>query len=217
MLIHTGDVDLYYEKTGSGRPLLLVHGNGGTHKTFDEAVTVLSESFTCSSIDCRGRGGSTRVKEYHYRDMADDLVCFINRLGLSDVVFCGFSDGGILGLMAAADCHDISDLIVCGANVSPKGLKQKTLWKYRIAGFTSPGSLIGMVSREPDITKEELGRIRARTLVLTGEHDIVKLSHSEYIASSIKGAKLMVLPGEGHGSYVRHKRRIAYLIKDFVL
>ena len=46
---------------------------------------------------------------------------------------------------------------------------------------------------EPDISAEELGRIRARTLVLAGSRDLVKESDTKFIATRIPGAKFRIL------------------------
>ena len=47
MVIGVNGIQLYYTKTGQGRPLIMVHGNGEDHTIFDEAVSVLKEHFTC--------------------------------------------------------------------------------------------------------------------------------------------------------------------------
>ena len=46
MYITVNNVRLYYEVTGSGAPLVMVHGNGETHEIFDRAVPLLAEHFT---------------------------------------------------------------------------------------------------------------------------------------------------------------------------
>ena len=56
MVIGVNGIQLYYTKTGQGRPLIMVHGNGEDHTIFDEAVGVLKEHFTCYCIDSRGHG-----------------------------------------------------------------------------------------------------------------------------------------------------------------
>ena len=54
MVIGVNGIQLYYTKTGQGRPLIMVHGNGEDHTIFDEAVGVLKEHFTCYCIDGHG-------------------------------------------------------------------------------------------------------------------------------------------------------------------
>ena len=85
MYITVNNVRLYYEVTGSGAPLVMVHGNGETHEIFDRAVPLLAEHFTCYLLDSRGHGLSQKVEEYHYEDMAEDVFQFIQALGLEHV------------------------------------------------------------------------------------------------------------------------------------
>ena len=58
MFLEVKGINLYYEKTGQGRPLVMVHGNGESHEIFMEASEVLKESFTCYLPDSRGHGKS---------------------------------------------------------------------------------------------------------------------------------------------------------------
>ena len=55
--------------------------------------------------------------------MAQDMVLFLEGLNLEDVVFYGFGDGGITGLLAAGKSSRITKLIVSGANLTPEGVK----------------------------------------------------------------------------------------------
>ena len=54
MFIGVNGIQLFYTKTGQGRPLIMVHGNSEDHTIFDEAIGVLKEHFTCYAIDSRG-------------------------------------------------------------------------------------------------------------------------------------------------------------------
>ena len=101
MIAHVNGVELYYEKTGSGRPLLMLHGNGEDHTIFREAAAKLSQRYTCYVLDSRGHGRSTRVAPLHYRDMAADVLDFLEAYGLQDVLLYGFSDGGIVLMIRA--------------------------------------------------------------------------------------------------------------------
>ena len=69
-----------------------------------------------------------------------------------------------------------------------------------------------MMLKEPHITPEDLSNIKVRTTVVVGEKDMVTMEETKIIADSIPGAKLMVLPKEGHGSYIVHKTAIADII-----
>ena len=103
MIAQVNGIELFYEKAGEGRPLLMVHGNGEDHTIFDRAVGLLKKKYTCYAVDSRCHGRSSAFAELHYEDMARDMIAFMEALDLEDVIFYGFSDGGIVGLLAAAE------------------------------------------------------------------------------------------------------------------
>ena len=102
MYVTVNGVRLFYEKSGSGRPLVMSHCNSMTHKIFKSAVKVLEKHFTVYCPDTRDHGKSDRVRNLHYEDMAQDMFEFITQLGLEKPVFYGFSDGGITGILLAS-------------------------------------------------------------------------------------------------------------------
>ncbi len=215
MIAEVNGVKLYYEVSGRGRALVMVHGNGEDHTIFDEAARELSGEYRCYRLDSRCHGKSSDTAELHYCDMATDVIAFLKRLDLRDVIFYGFSDGGIIGLMAAARCERITTLIVSGANTSPKAVK------FWLRPLIAAGKLITkdkklkLMLDEPDIDDIELGRIRASTLVLAGSRDLIPEKETRHIAAAIPGAELQILKGESHGSYIVHSTKIAGLIRDF--
>ena len=212
---YVNGIRLFYEQYGEGRPLVLLHGNGEDHTIFDEAMEVLGEHFTCFAIDSRGHGQSDMVDELHYDDMASDLLAFLEALDLWDVVLCGYSDGGIVALLASRWTDRVTDLIVCGANTRPRALKRRAyleiLWEHR----RDPNIYNTILLKEPHIPVEDLAAICARTLVVAGSRDIIREENTRFIAETIPGAELMILPGEDHGSYINHSDRIADIILDY--
>ena len=214
MFIHVNNVDLYYETMGTGRPLLMIHGNSEDHTIFSEAAEILKDRFTVYLIDSRDHGQSSKVKELHYDDMTEDLLAFLEALDLHDVVFYGFSDGGILGLLAALRTDRITRLIISGANLTPNGVKTSLKTLVRVLYFFTRDSKMKMILKEPNIDPETLRDIRVKTTVIVGEKDMVTMEETRAIANAIDGAKLIVLPKEGHGSYIVHKTKIADLILE---
>ena len=208
-------IRLYYEQAGQGRPLVMLHGNFEDHSIFDEAVAVLRDRFTCFCLDSRGHGQSDMVDELHYEDMAADLVAFLEELDLHDVILCGYSDGGIVALLAAPWTGRITDLIVCGANTHPRGLKRRAYKAIRQEHRQDPDIYNTVLLREPHISEEHLAAVQARTLVVAGSRDIIREQDTRFIAENVPGAELLILPGEDHGSYIHHSEKIAHIILDF--
>ena len=214
MFLEANGVKLYYEKHGAGRPLILLHGNGEDHSIFDQSLQVLKKSYCCYVVDsrCHGKSGEG---ELHYRDMARDMLTFLIQLDLQDVIFCGYSDGAIVGLFTAAWTKRITTLIVCGANLSPWGVK---LWAHGLVwaeNLLKPDPKLRLMLDEPWITDDILSKIQANTLVLAGSRDLVREEDTRHIAEMIPGAELQILKGEDHGSYIVHSEKLAKLITDY--
>ena len=82
MIAEVYGIRLFYEKSGAGRSLVMVHGNGEDHTIFDEAVRKLRNEYCCYRLDSRCHGQSEDTRELHYRDMATDVIAFLKALDL---------------------------------------------------------------------------------------------------------------------------------------
>ena len=215
MELNTGSVTLHYEQAGSGRPLILLHGNGESSAIFDAAIPLLAKRFTVYAIDSRGHGQSSPVSEYHYADMAQDVADFIRLLSLEKPVVYGFSDGGILALLLAIRHPDlVGGIIASGVNVRPDGLKWHWLTLFRLMNLFKPDPLLRLMLTEPDITDGELRSIRCPALITAGSRDMLRQRHMRRIAEAIPGGRYLLLPGEDHGSYIVHSEKIAQIILE---
>ncbi len=216
MYIQLNGQVIYYEKHGEGSPVILVHGNKETHRIFQVLVPELSKKHTVYALDSRGHGFSSAVNEYHYSDMAEDVAAFVHALELVRPAYYGFSDGGIIGLIAASpDPAMFSALAVSGANLTPSGFKffpRLSIWFQSLA---DKDPLVRLMQKEPHITKADLARITVPTLVLAGEKDMVKKSETKRIAASVLDASLQILPGETHASYVVKSPKLFPLLDEF--
>ncbi len=217
MFAKVNGIELYYEVMGEGNPLILVHGNSEDHTIFDVASELLAKHFTCYLIDSRGHGESTKTQELNYRIMAEDVVAFTKELHLEGCSYYGFSDGGIIGLIAAAKYPDLfKNLIVSGANTAPNGIKHWTYYTFKILNFFHPTSRFRLMLEQPNISDDELKQIKSRTLILAGDHDLVIPEHTQHIAAQIPGSTLKIVEGESHGSYIVHREKIAHLLIEFL-
>lgn len=217
MKIRVNDVELYYEVTGQGRPLIMIHGNGEDHHIFDIANQELKKYFQVYLVDSRGHGSSSKINSYHYQDMALDVREMIIQLDLKDVIYYGYSDGGVVGLLLASQYPQlISKLIVSGANLHPRGVAQECYQEMKTEYKKTKSPLIKMMLEEPHIDSRDLKQIQASTLILAGEHDLILEEHTRKIARHIPRSQLEIIPGEDHGSYIVDSRKIAHYIIDFI-
>jgi pimeloyl-ACP methyl ester carboxylesterase len=215
MFLETNGVRLFYETSGSGPALILLHGNGETHRIFDTAVETLRQHFTVYAIDTRGHGSSSPAGEFHYADMADDVYGFITQLGLERPALYGFSDGGIVGLLLAIRHPGLlSALVVSGANTRPSGVKRRWLCLFRLMHAFKRSPLLALMLTEPDITADMLKSIATPTHITAGSRDMIRPRHTQLLHSSIPGSTLKIFRGETHSSYIVNSDKIAeYLIE----
>jgi pimeloyl-ACP methyl ester carboxylesterase len=97
-LLMANGVQHYYEKTGQGDPLVLVHGGFVDCRMWDPQVDYLSNHYQVIRYDLRGHGktGGTTKPKYSIDLYADDLKALLEALKLEHVVLCGLSLGGMI-------------------------------------------------------------------------------------------------------------------------
>ena len=91
-----GGLELAYDEAGSGLPLLLVHGWPHDRTMWVGQLGGLAPYARLIAPDLRGVGGSTVRAPYTIDQYADDLVAFLDSLGLASAVVCGLSMGGYI-------------------------------------------------------------------------------------------------------------------------
>jgi pimeloyl-ACP methyl ester carboxylesterase len=105
-----------YKRSGSGPPLILVHGTTATHKRWDAISPRFEPYFTVIAIDRRGRGNSGDGPEYSLMREAEDIAVLADALDEPAVVL-GHSYGALCSLEAALLSSNISKMILYEAPV----------------------------------------------------------------------------------------------------
>src|SRR5689334_19535336 len=93
---NSGNVDLYYEDHGSGKPVVLIHGYPLNGASWEKQIpALLNAGYRVITYDRRGFGKSSQpTKGYNYDTFAEDLHKLIDQLKLQDFTLVGFSMGG---------------------------------------------------------------------------------------------------------------------------
>jgi non-heme chloroperoxidase len=93
---NSGNIDLYYEDHGTGKPIVLIHGYPLSGRAWEKQVPVLVEAgFRVITYDRRGFGRSSQVwTGYDYDTFAEDLHKLVTKLELRDFALAGHSMGG---------------------------------------------------------------------------------------------------------------------------
>ncbi|NKI91906.1 pimeloyl-ACP methyl ester carboxylesterase [Hymenobacter sp. 1B] len=203
-------VNLYYETYGTGEPLLLLHGNGESIHSFSRQIEDLAEHYHVIAVDTRAQGKSvdTLTARLTYELFADDMKALLDSLRLPKANVLGWSDGGNTGLLMALRYPTyVHKLVTMGANLYPsaetvdgKMLRQSEQAQKLLdkKGDLKNKRLLTLVLTEPHMSYAEIEAIKAPTLVLAGEKDIIKEAHSKAIAAHIPGAQVVILKGVTH-------------------
>jgi pimeloyl-ACP methyl ester carboxylesterase len=93
---NSGEIELYYEDHGKGRPVVLIHGWPLSGASWERQVPpLLAAGHRVITYDRRGFGHSSKpATGYDYNTLAQDLNALMTRLDLHDVTLVGFSMGG---------------------------------------------------------------------------------------------------------------------------
>lgn len=212
---------IWFQSFGSGPPVILLHGGLANSRYWGDQVPALTRAgYRVVVIDSRGHGRSSRdARPYTYELMASDVVAVMDRLGLGKAAVAGWSDGAIIGLvMAIRDPARLTRVFAFAANMDPSGVKPDVDKNPTFARFEARAArdyaalsptprgyadfskaINRMWATEPDYKAADLARIRTPVAIVDGDHDeAIKREHTEYLARTIPGARLVILPGVSH-------------------
>lgn len=204
-------IKMYYEIYGTGKPLVLLHGNGGSIKGHTRRIEYFKQYFQVIAIDSRGHGKSTDTskKQLTYDQMANDVSILMDSLKISKANIWGQSDGGILGLLIAIHHPEkVDKLATFGANLFPgkkavfTEIDQLVNDTLKITKDPHTKNLYTLLAHQPNITDKDLQRIKCPVLIMSGDRDAIRLEHSIRIFDNIENSNFFVMPGATHfGSY----------------
>ncbi|MCQ2174544.1 MAG: alpha/beta hydrolase [Bacteroidales bacterium] len=210
--------DLFCSVRGplDGKPVVLMHGNGGSHKSMlTQQLQLAKAGYRVYCPDSRGQGQNEAVEEYHYADMAEDCFCLIRELGLQKPVVGGWSDGGINALLLEmAHPGTCSMIVAAGANLYPDCGDEFEEFKEWI--LSEGTALALMMLKEPDIDPSELRKIKCPALITAGSRDLISVEHTTLIADSIPDSELIIFRNATHSSYIKRNPRLGRAMIDFM-
>lgn len=208
---HDG-VKLYYEVYGAGQPLLLVHGNGGSIANFTAQINYFRKRYKVIAMDSRDQGRSSdSTDKITYEKMTDDLGALIDHLKTGPVYVLGWSDGGIEALLLGIRHPDkVKKLAAMAANLDPLGVYPEVVdWaKSTIDSMSASATetpegkrelkLLQMALEEPHIDPKALETIAVPTLILVGDHDLIRDEHTLEIYHHLPNGELCIFPHATH-------------------
>jgi pimeloyl-ACP methyl ester carboxylesterase len=102
-VVQGNGIDIYYEVTGAGAPLVLIPYLGADQACYAFQVAEYSKHFTCYTVDLRGAGLSGKPEGiYTTQLLAEDVAAFIRAAGIGRAHVSGLSLGAAVGMWLAA-------------------------------------------------------------------------------------------------------------------
>jgi pimeloyl-ACP methyl ester carboxylesterase len=220
-------LNMYYEIHGQGPiPLLLIHGGGSTiETTFGNILSSFAAHGKVVAVELQAHGRtSDRNSEESFEQDADDVAGLLEFLKIKKADIFGFSNGGNTAMQVAIRHPEkVNRLIVASAFYQREGFMPgffEGLEHATLEDMPGPlkdaylkvapdkGHLQVMFEKDRDRmrhirdwTDELLQSIKAITLLIVGDHDVVTVEHTIKMSHLIPNARLMVLPGV-HGSFI---------------
>jgi 3-oxoadipate enol-lactonase len=130
--VQANGIELFYEESGTGEPLLLIAGFGCDHTNWRKLVPLLASSYRLITFDNRGVGQSTSpATPYTIGQMAEDTIGLLDAIDLNSVHIAGHSMGGQIALELALACPGrVKSLILLSscAKMDGRGRTVIELW-----------------------------------------------------------------------------------------
>ncbi|MCG2614491.1 alpha/beta hydrolase [Terrimonas sp. NA20] len=209
---------MYCEVYGTGEPLLIIHGNGGSIDNFIYQIPYFAKKYKVIIADSRSHGKSADPGDsLTYEMMADDYAALLDALKIDSANVIGWSDGGINGiLLAQRHPGKVKKLAITGANLAPDTTAvPQEIWdmvRPSLAALNAKSTktpqekhslkLLKLLCEQPHISPSSLQNVLCPALVIGGDHDVIKEEHTLLIYKNIPKAYLWILPGAGHSTPV---------------
>lgn len=137
MFTNNNGTKIYWEETGSGDPLLLIMGLGGTHKDWFRLIPKLAEKYRVITFDNRGTGETSASDEpFSIPLMASDAKAVLDTANVEKAHIHGMSMGGMIAQEFALNYPEMLRSLILG--VTTCGGKDGVLAKSEVL-FTLQG------------------------------------------------------------------------------
>lgn len=216
-------IKLYYEVYGEGKPLIVLHGNGGSISNAAPFYPELMKKYKVIAIDSRGQGKSSDTNEpFNYEQMASDVNALLDQINVDSAYAWGQSDGAILTFILAMDYpKKIKRAVAFGGNIQPDSSAVHSWavnYLYKVIAESKDAKekkLVKLMLDHPNIPYAKLKQIKAPFLVMSGDRDVIRLEHTVKIFQNIPNSNLCILPGSTHGGAWERQELFLKLMTEF--
>ncbi|WP_461453212.1 alpha/beta fold hydrolase [Mucilaginibacter sp.] len=222
---------MYCEVYGKGKPLLMIHGNGGDISAFTKNIPYFSKRYMVIVPDSRAQGKSTDSRDsLSFEMMADDFAGLLDAMHIDSSYVIGWSDGGINALLLAMRHPDkVIKLASTGANLWPDSTALiPSEWKderdyynankdkeFATAKEKNDWKIFMLDWLQPNVPLSALKRIKCPSLIIGGDHDLIVIQHTVLIYQHIPHAYLWIVPNSPHGTLQAHADEFNKKVDEF--
>ncbi len=196
-------MQVYYEVSGSGDPLVVLHGAYMNIPSMGGIIPKLAETHTVYAVELQGHGRTTDIdRPITYPALADDVAAFMNAVKLPKADVFGYSMGAAAGLQLAIRHPDkVNKLIAASVAYDAEGwqpafkafIPQMTVEMFtgmpvfadayrKLAanpdGFPELVRKLIALEKEPMAWEAEVKALKTPVLIITGDADVATLEHS---------------------------------------
>jgi pimeloyl-ACP methyl ester carboxylesterase len=203
---------MYVEVYGQGEPLLLIHGNGSNILHISPLIFDFQNKYKVIAVDCRNYGKSIYKGDSLSDEMiADDISELLIKMNINSVYVLGLSSGANSALWLSAKYpKQVMKAVINGANLTTSAETIGEYWNRHHKNLLDSLNLIQIKTEDDkeklknikreynNMTFEDLHKIQAPTMVISGDYDVIKPSHSVQIFENIKKSYLYIQPSSGH-------------------
>jgi pimeloyl-ACP methyl ester carboxylesterase len=234
-------VATYYEVTGEGEPLFLLHGGMCSAESFDAQTAELSRTYRVYVPEQFGHGRTRDIDgPLTYEAMAQHTIAFLDALGVTSAHIGGWSDGALVALLVALRRPKLvrklilidqyielakapAELVPMFESWTPEDAPPFLRDAYCALSPDGPDHFPVVFEKlrhlwlSPTGTEvSDLAHVTAPTLVLAGDTGGVPLAHIAEIAAALPDVQVAVVPGTSH-ALIWEKPEVANrLIRDFL-
>ncbi|HEX6643252.1 MAG TPA: alpha/beta hydrolase [Gemmatimonadales bacterium] len=192
-------MQMYYEVSGQGSPIVVLHGAYMDIPTMGAIIPKLAGSHRVYALELQGHGRTSDIdRPITYQNLADDVAAFMEAVGLEKADVFGYSMGGQAGLqLAIRHPAKVGKLVVAGVaydlrgwqpeytafipQMSVEGFLQMPFFREqadRKPGFRELVRKLIQLEKEPMAWEAEVKRITAPVLVIAGDADVSTPEHN---------------------------------------
>jgi len=197
--IKVNGMHMYYEVSGKGEPLVVLHGAYMDIPTMGGIVPKLAETHRVYALELQGHGRTNDIdRKITYENLADDVAAFMDSAGLAKADVFGYSMGAAAGLqlairhpakvsrlVAASVAYDVKgwqpEFTAFIPQMTVEGFLQMPFFKEQAArkpGFRALIAKLIQLEKEPMAWEAEVKQLKMPILIITGDADVATLEHS---------------------------------------